>query len=373
MSEHYLDNAATTRPCAAAVAAMQDMAVHSYGNPSSLHRRGFEAEQRLKLARRQVADGLRCNPEDLVFTGSGTEAINTALLSLADRRRGDRIVSTDAEHPAVLETLRHLAQQGFSLTLLPTVGGCPDLAEAERAITDGVALVSMMLVNNETGARFPAAEVGALARRAGARYHVDAVQGFGKLPFSPGELGCDALSVSAHKIGGLKGTGALWVKEPRRLKPLIRGGGQEGGLRSGTENMPGIAAFGAAVQDHFARWDLQKTEALYDRACAGLLEQGCVLNRPPERLPTILNFSVPGLRAEPMLNLLSERGVYVSAGSACSARQKKHSPVLLAMGLEERLLEGALRVSFGIDNDMEDVEALLEGIAHCRRTLVNTR
>ena len=257
---HYLDNAATTRPSEAAVAALMRSATVCYGNPSSLH-----------------------------------------------------------AHPAVLETLRAVAQRGdFTLHLLSTAGGAPSLDEAAALIDNDTALVAMMLVNNETGAIFPVREVGALVQKTRARFHVDAVQAFGKLPFASEGLLCHSLAVSAHKIGGVKGVGALWLAKGLSPSPVIYGGGQEHGLRSGTEPMPAIAAFGAAAGEYAARYAAAGIPALREAAVKGLLELGCVINQPPVVCPSILNFSVPGLRAEPMLHLLSERGVYLSSGSACS-------------------------------------------------------
>lgn len=367
---HYLDNAATTRPSEAAVAALMRSATVCYGNPSSLHALGFEAERELREARRSVAKALGTQPERIVFTGSGTEASNLALFGLADRRRGSKLITTDAEHPAVLETLRAVAQRGgFTLHLLSTAGGAPSLDEAAALIDNDTALVAMMLVNNETGAIFPVREVGALVQKTRARFHVDAVQAFGKLPFAPEGLLCHSLAVSAHKIGGVKGVGALWLAKGLPPSPVIYGGGQEHGLRSGTEPMPAIAAFGAAAGEYAARYAAAGIPALREAAVKGLLELGCVINQPPVACPSILNFSVPGLRAEPMLHLLSERGVYLSSGSACSSHKKGASHVLTAMGLPEPLLRGALRVSFGPDNTMQDVQALLEGIAACQTTL----
>lgn len=367
---HYLDNAATTRPSEAAVAALMRSATVCYGNPSSLHALGFEAERELREARRSVAKALGTQPERIVFTGSGTEASNLALFGLADRRRGSKLITTDAEHPAVLETLRAVAQRGdFTLHLLSTAGGAPSLDEAAALIDNDTALVAMMLVNNETGAIFPVREVGALVQKTRARFHVDAVQAFGKLPFASEGLLCHSLAVSAHKIGGVKGVGALWLAKGLSPSPVIYGGGQEHGLRSGTEPMPAIAAFGAAAGEYAARYAAAGIPALREAAVKGLLELGCVINQPPVVCPSILNFSVPGLRAEPMLHLLSERGVYLSSGSACSSHKKGASHVLTAMGLPEPLLRGALRVSFGPDNTMQDVQALLEGIAACQTTL----
>ncbi|MBQ6000475.1 MAG: cysteine desulfurase [Clostridia bacterium] len=368
---HYLDNAATTRPSEAACEALMRCATTAYGNPSSLHALGFEAERELRAARESVAAVLHTAPERIVFTGSGTEATNQALFGLADRRRGSKLVTTDAEHPCVLETLRAIAKQrGFTLCLLHTAGGAPSLEEAAAVIDGDTALVAMMLVNNETGAIFPAREVGELAAAAGAYYHVDAVQAFGKLPFSPEGLRCHTLAVSGHKVGGVKGVGALWVASDLRIPPLIYGGGQERGLRSGTEGMPAIAAFGAAARDYAARYSAENISALREEAVRGLEALGCVVHQPPVVCPCILNFSVPGYRSEPMLHLLSERGVYLSSGSACSSHKKSYSHVLMAMGLPERELQSALRVSFSPDSTREDVAALLEGIKACMQTLV---
>ena len=366
----YLDNAATTRPSPAAVAALTEAATDCFGNPSSLHQAGMAAHRLLRRAREQVAAALSTDPARITFTSGGTEASNLALQGLADRHKGRRIVTTDAEHPAVLRTLEAVAAAGdFELTLLSTRGGAPSAEEAARVIDKDTALVAMMLVNNETGAVFPVREVGALARAAGARFHVDAVQGFGKLPFSPEGLQCDTLAVSAPKVGGVKGAGALWTAAGVHLKPTLFGGGQEKGLRSGTEPMPAIAAFGAAAEDYRRRYSHGAMQALYDRLEGELTALGCVVHRPPVLCPVILSFSVPGMRAEPMLSLLSARGICVSAGSACAAGKKSDSHVLKAFGLPPELLKGTLRASFSPETTEEDILALVDGVRACMTEL----
>jgi len=362
----YLDNAATTKPSPAAVTALTEAATQCFGNPSSLHRAGMAAHRMLRRAREQVAAALSTDPERITFTSGGTEASNLALQGLADPHRGRVLVTTDAEHPAVLRTLEAVADKGgFTLKLLSTRGGAPSLEEAAAVINADTALVAMMLVNNETGAVFPVREVGRLCRAAGARFHVDAVQGFGKLPFSPEGLLCDTLAISAHKVGGVKGAGALWTAAGVRLRPTLFGGGQEKGLRSGTEPMPAIAAFGAAAEDYRRRYSHGAMQALYDRLEGELTALGCVVHRPPVLCPVILSFSVPGMRAEPMLSYLSAREICVSAGSACAAGKKSDSHVLTAYGLPPELLKGTLRASFSPDTTEDEILKLVEGIRGC--------
>lgn len=363
---HYLDNSATTKVYEAARQRMDTMMEECFGNPSSVHQAGVAAAAELRRARQSVAAGLGCAPESVIFTSGGTEADNMAIFGLADRHLGSKIVTTDAEHPAVLESVRELGRRGFEVVFLPTFGGAPDMAEAAKVIDDDTALVVMMLVNNETGAIFPVDKVGAHIRaHSKAKFHIDAVQAFGRVPFSPKMLSCDTLAVSSHKIGGPKGVGALYIAPGVHLTRTVFGGGQEGGIRSGTENMPGIVGFGAAVEETFRDGTPRRTaiRSLRDYAAAQLQKAGAVINNPPRPAPHILNFSVPGFKAEPTLNRLSELGICVSAGSACSAGKKRHSHVLTAMGLPEALLDSALRCSMCLETTKDDIDALVAAVA----------
>jgi len=371
----YLDNSATTPVSPEARQAMLRAADECWGNPSSRHALGLEAESLLEGTRAAIAERLAAEPEELVFTSGGTEANNLAVLggAAAMRRRGCRVVTSAVEHPSVYEAAAHLEKLGYDVVYLPAdKHGCIREGELRKAITASTILVSVMWVNNETGARQPVELIKPLlhAVRSPALLHVDAVQAFGKLPVRPAEIDADLLTVSAHKIHGPKGAGALYIRKGVRVLPRAYGGSQEGKIRPGTEALPLIAGFGAAAEN-LPDLDeaLAKVSALRDRLAEGLAELGgIVINSPEDTLPHILNFSVPGQKSEPMLNFLSERGVYISSGSACS--KGKPSRVLKAMGLPPRLLESALRVSFSHRNTAGEADMLLEALAEARRTLI---
>ncbi len=367
-SEHYLDSSATTPVDPRAARVAYDLMTVEWGNPSSLHDRGFAARQALEHAREQVARGLGASPEEIVFTSGGTEANNLAIFGAAAalRRRGDRIVTTQIEHESVLNAARELEDQGFEVVYLPPErDGTLSESALAQAINEKTVLVSLMLVNNETGALLPVQA----ARRALNRckspgvLHVDGVQAFGKMELSPKKLGADLVTVSAHKIHGPKGAGALYVKKGVRVLPRAFGGGQERALRSGTESVPLLGAFGAAVELlPPVETSLPRVEALARRLRAGLERlPGVALNSPPDGLPYVVNFSAGRVRAETMLHFLSQRGVYVSAGSACGRAKPSH--VLTAMGLPKERVASALRASFSWDSTEDDVDALLAGLA----------
>ncbi len=345
-----------------------------YGNPSSRHAKGFEAEKSLVLARERVAARIGCTPEEIVFTSGGTEANNLAIFGAVQAlaRRGRRIVTTAIEHPSVEQPMRELERQGFEVVFLPVrEDGSVREEDLFQAINKETILVSMMAVNNEIGSIQPMGIVRRAIRRAGAPalFHCDCVQGFGKLETSPSLFGIDLMTVSAHKIHGPKGAGALYIRRGVRIKARTLGGGQERGLRSGTEAMPALIGFGAACaalpdwKDGFAH-ALRLRDYLRER-----LEEmpGVVLNSPQDALPYIVNFSLPGLRSEPVLNLLSEMGVYVSSGSACAKGHK--SPVLTALGLPDKRIDSALRVSFSHFTTVEELELLLEGLRRAQQLL----
>lgn len=366
-SGHYLDNSATTQVLKEAADEAFRLMVEDYGNPSSLHTRGFLAKKRLESAREAIANRLGVQPEEVFFTGGGTEANNLALLggALARKRLGRKIVTTAIEHDSVLNAARELERQGFQVTYVqPEPDGNLDPGKLAEAIDRDTVLVSVMLCNNETGALLPVqAAARAIKRReAPALLHTDCVQAFCKVDFSPKKLGADLCTISGHKIHGPKGVGALYVKKGVRILPQTFGGGQEKGLRSGTESLPLIGAFAKAAElaprpgDLLARMeDLQK-----------LLRQellsipGVRINSPSGGLPYILNFSPMGVRAETMLHFLAGRGVFVSAGSACGKAKPSH--VLEAMGLPREQVASALRASFSRFSTGEDAAALAEGI-----------
>jgi cysteine desulfurase len=371
----YLDNSATTPVSAQAQLAMQQALQETWGNPSSRHSPGLSAEDMLEGARAAVAQKLAAQPEEITFTSGGTEANNLAVLggAAAMRRRGSRVVTTAVEHPSVYESAEHLAKLGYDVVYLPVdAHGRISERDLQLAITPGTILVSVMAVNNETGTRQPVETIKRIihANRSPALLHVDAVQAFGKLPVRPAEIDADLLTISGHKIHGPKGVGALYIRKGVTISPRVFGGSQEGKLRPGTEAMPAIAGFGAAA-DNLPELNaaLAKASALRSRLAAGLQELGdVIINSPPDALPYIINFSVIGQKSEPMLNFLSERGVYVSSGSACS--KGKPSRILAAMKLPPQVLAGALRVSFSHTNTADDVDKLLWALGEAKRTLI---
>lgn len=376
MEDIYFDNSSTTRVCREAAEKVMETMTENYGNPSSLHERGFRAERELRSARGAVAALLDVRPEELFFTSGGTESNNIALLGAARARkkRGRRIVTTAIEHPSVLNAAKELEREGFEVVYLkPDSLGRIAPEEIREAVTPDTILVSMMRVNNEVGTILPveAAAQAIAEAKAPALLHMDAVQAFGKLTLRPRRLGVDLMSVSAHKIHGPKGCGALYVRAGVHLEPIVYGGGQERGLRPGTESVPLIAGLGAAVR---ALPDAEKERAAMaelNALCRAELAEipGAVINSPDDALPYILNFSVPGVRAETLLHFLSERGVYVSSGSACSRGRESH--VLRAMGLPKERIGSALRLSFCRYNTKEEVRAfagaLRDGVAALAR------
>jgi len=337
-----------------------------YGNPGSLHGLGAAAARALDEAREQVAQALGGSPRELVFTSGGTEANNLALRGVvaALRRRGDHAVTSAVEHPSVAEVFNALEADGLRVTRVPVdAQGRLDARAVVEAVTPSTILVSVMHVQNETGAVFPVQAIARQAKQKNAvlRVHSDGVQAFGKLP-TPEAV--DLYSVSAHKLHGPKGAGALLLRKGSRVIAQQRGGGQEHGLRSGTENVPALVGFGVAAalaREARAEWT-QSARELGQRLRAGVEALGGVLNSPPDAAPWIVNVSFPGVAAEPLLHALEERGVYVSTGAACASRKREPSPVLRAMGLGRDRLESALRFSLSRLTRPEDVEAGLAGL-----------
>lgn len=370
----YLDNSATTKPCRRAVERMTRSLTETWGNPSSLHALGVEAEREQGAARAAVAGRLFCRPDEIIFTGGGTEANNLALFggAGAGKRRGRRIVTTAIEHPSVLETASALEKQGFEvIRLSPGPDGKIPEESFFGAVDETTVLVSVMLVNNETGAVQPVKSAAAAIKRAGAPalLHCDGVQAFGKLPFRPDELGVDLLSLSAHKIHGPKGAGALYKRKPVHLLPTVYGGGQEKGFRSGTEATPAIAGLLGALEElPDPRTLLPEITRLRDYAVGRLRDTGLVeFNSPADAFPYILNISVPGFRSEILLHFLESKEIYVSSGSACSGG--KGSYVLRQMGLPLSRVDSALRISFSRENTPEDIDRLAGALSEGGRTL----
>ena len=378
MREIYLDNSATTRVCPEAAEKALELMTQCYGNPSSLHTLGFRAEQALSQARQAVAKLLSAQPEEITFTSGGTESNNLAIFSGAFARRhvGRRIVTTQIEHPSVLEPMAQLEKEGWEIVrLAPDAFGRISPQQIEEAITPDTALVSIMAVNNEIGSILPVEAAARVIRRNKYRtlLHVDAVQAFGKLPLIPGKTGIDLLTVSAHKIHGPKGAGALYIRKGVHIPARTFGGGQERNLRSGTEALPAWCAFGAAVK---ALPPLREEEAsiraLWEDARQRLSAiPGVVLQSPLEGLPYILNFSCGGVKAETMLHFLEERGIYVSSGSACAKGKPSH--VLEAMHLPRAQALSSIRVSFSRENCPEDVVALADAVQEGMETLVRAK
>jgi len=378
MQEVYFDNAATTRVDSAVIAQMTEVMQSEYGNPSSLHTRGVNAQLRMERAVRQVEAALGVREGRVLFTSGGTESNNLAILGSAEalRRRGERIVTTAIEHASVSESVKELERRGFEVvTLSPDASGRIPLSALEEALTERTILVSMMLVNNEVGTIQPVREAAQLvhARCPAAQFHTDAVQAFGKIPFRVGDLGVDLLSISGHKIHAPKGIGALYVAPRARIRPLFFGGGQQNGLRPGTESVPLIAALGAAARE--AQTDLpaaaERLAALKKRLLAGLADmEDVVVHTPAEEVsPFLLNFSVKGFRSETVLHFLERRNVFVSSGSACAKGER--SRVLAAMGCPDDEIDSAIRLSFSKYNTPEQadrfLESLREAVAALRR------
>ena len=374
--EHYLDNSATTRVCPEAAEAAMLAMTEIYGNPSSTHTKGREAKQLLDKSRKQVADALGCTVQELVFTSCGSESDNWAILNGAElmRRKGMHIISSQVEHDAVRKSLDELERRGFEVTRLkPDDTGAIPVQAVMEALRPDTVLVTLMLVNNETGA---VTDIGAIARamkKAGSQalLHTDAVQAFMKLPFTVKTLGADLVSVSGHKIHAPKGIGALYIKNGVKLKPYLLGGGQENGRRAGTEAMPQIAAFGAACQT--AREHLQEN---YERMAAlRQLAIDALRQDIPELVvigggaPHILSISLPGWRSEVLMNYMETREIYVSKSSACKKGGRSH--VLEAIGLAPKVIDGAIRIGLSRFTTQEDILALCAALKEARSKLAH--
>ena len=364
--EAYLDNSATTPLCKTAKEKMVDSIENIWGNPSSLHEKGIEAELLLKQARMCLAQNLSCNEKEVFFTSGGTEGNNLAVFgaSHANKRKGNRVITSAVEHPSVQKAFDRLEAEGFEVIRITTdKKGFIDLSELESAVNDKTILISIMAVNNEVGTIQPIEELSKIVKRKSspALIHVDAVQAFGKIPLTPKKWGIDLMTVSSHKIHGPKGTGALFVKEGTKLSPVAAGGGQEKDIRPGTEPMPAIAGFYGAMQELRIKESLTKVTELRDYLVGELDKRDFVtINSPENALPYIVNLSLKGLRSETVLNLLSDMEIYVSSGSACSKGHK--SPVLTAMGLEDALIDSSLRVSLSRFTNKEQLDYFLKGI-----------
>lgn len=368
--EIYLDNSATTRCFDEVAAFMMKIMCEDYGNPSSLHRKGVQAENYIRQAQGIIAKNLKVNEKEILFTSGGTESDNLAIrgCAYANCRAGRHLITTQIEHPAVLQTMKSLEEEGFRVTYLPVdERGCIRLEDLQRAITGETILVSIMHTNNEIGSLQPIAQAGALIKKINPRilFHVDAVQGYGKFRIYPKRMNIDLLSVSGHKIHGPKGVGFLYVDEKIKIKPIVFGGGQQNGLRSGTDNVPGVAGMAKAVEMVYANLDaeVEKLYQLKEAFVKGLEKlEGVTVNGCPGRegAPHVVSVSVQGVRSEVMLHALEDKGIYVSAGSACSAHKPQPSKTLQAIGIDKELLGSTLRFSFSVFTTMEEVDYTLK-------------
>ncbi len=363
----YLDNSATTKPCRAAVEGSLNALENCWGNPSSLHRLGVESEMAVTETREAVAKALGCRADEVYFTSCGTESNNTALIcgARARKKRGNKIVTTALEHPSVLETLKVLEGEGFeTVKIMPDESGNISREKIFEAIDKNTVLVSIMLVNNETGAIFPVDAVRQAVESCGSStlIHCDAVQAFGKIPIDVKRLGVDMLSLSGHKIHGPKGIGALYIKKGVAIKPYITGGGQERGMRSGTESVPLICGLHGAVSElGNIKARLEKMRSLRDFAVKTLTETGIVtINSPDDALPYILNISLEGYRSETLLHFLESMNIFVSSGSACAKGEGSY--VLASQGLSRTRIDSALRISFSRFTTEDDILALRDGL-----------
>ena len=372
----YLDNSATTKQHPRVTEKMLRYMEEDFGNPSSLHSMGLTAEKAIKEARRRISSTVGISGGSITFTSGGTESDNMALFGAAKamKRRGNRIVTTMVEHPAVLECMKKLEEEGFEVIRLGVDRqGMPDRSELESAIDDKTILVSMMQVNNEVGTVMPVDEAAIIIKKkdSPAVIHSDAVQGFGKLPLP---ASADMISISGHKIHGPKGSGALWIRDGLKLQPYLFGGGQEAGMRSGTENVPAIAGLGEAAElmEDCREENFRKVSGLRKHMIDAILSQvdDVVINGPDKMgsnagdvSPYILSMSFLNTRGEVLLHTLEQDGIFLSTGSACSSNKKGSSHVLKAMGLTEKESEGTVRFSFSADNRIEEIEEAAERTA----------
>ena len=368
--EAYFDNSATTRAFPEVCEAVKRAMLTDYGNPSSRHRKGLEAERLIREAREAIAGTMKVPGKEIIFTSGGSESNNMALIggALANRRAGKHIITTGVEHASVYNTLNFLEEQGYEVTYLPVDSyGIISLEELEEAIREDTILVSVMLVNNEIGAVEPVEDLAKIIHKKNPRtlFHVDAIQGYGKYIIRPKKQGIDLLSVSGHKIHGPKGVGFLYKNEKAKVHPILFGGGQQRGMRSGTENVPGCYGLGIAARMVYEN-HAEKVEKLYslrERLIAGLLTlEGVTVNGFHDRrnAPQIVSAGFEGIRAEVLLHALEEKEIYVSSGSACSSNHPGISGTLKGIGVKKSLQDSTLRFSFGLYNEPEQVDYALE-------------
>lgn len=372
--EIYFDNSATTKVRKEVIDVILSTFNENYGNPSSLHKKGIQAEKAVEISREIIANALKCNSSEIFFTSGGTEANNLAIKGTAYRykRRGKHLITSNIEHPSVINTFKYLENEGFDVSYIDVnKDGIVIIEELKKEITPETILVSIMMVNNEIGSIQPVEEISRIISSQSQNkiiFHVDAVQGFGKIPIDVGNMGIDLLTISGHKFHGPKGIGALYVRSGIELIPLIAGGEQERGLRSGTENVPGIVGLGKAAE--LAVMGLKefnsKVSELKERLSRRIIEEipGVRINGPicddPHSAPHIINISFKGIKGEILVHAMEQYGIYLSTGSACSSRKSHSSHVLKAIGCEDEELEGAIRFSFSAFNTVDEVDYCVE-------------
>lgn len=367
----YLDNSATTQVSEEVFEEMKPYFTEEFGNPSTLYKIGRESKKALNEARQRVADAINAKPEEIIFTGGGSESDNLAIKGIAFKflNQGKHIITTEFEHPAVKETLQFLESLDFKVTYLPVYeNGVIKVEDLENAITDDTILITIMHGNNEIGTVQPIEEIGKIAREKGITFHTDAVQTFGKIEVDVEKLNVDLLSLSSHKINGPKGVGALYIKKGTRVIPLIHGGGQERGIRAGTENVAGIVGFGKAcelaseqLEEHY-----EKLSAIRDELIEKVLDtipESYVNGDMEQRLPNLVNFRFKAIEGESLILLLDAKGYQASTGSACSSNKLEASPVLTALGLDPVDVHGSLRISLAPESDAFDIDEFVETVA----------
>ena len=373
----YLDNSATTQVSEEVFEEMKPYFTEEFGNPSTLYKYGRESKKALELARQRVADAINAKPDEIIFTSGGSESDNLAIKGIAFKlaKKGKHIITTNIEHPAVKNTLGFLESLDFKVTYLPVnENGIIEIEDLKAAITDETILISVMHANNEIGTIQPIEEIGKIAREKGIKFHVDAVQSFGKIDVDVEKLNIDLLALSSHKVNGPKGVGALYIKKGTRVVPLIHGGGQEKGIRGGTENVPGIVGFGKAcelaanqLEEHQKKLSSIRDE-LIDKVLSTIPEAYLNGDRE-ERLPNLVNFRFKAIEGESLILLLDAKGYQASTGSACSSNTLEASPVLTALGLDPVDVHGSLRISLAPESDTFDVDEFVGIVAEAVKRL----
>jgi cysteine desulfurase len=363
----YLDHAASTPIADSVLQEMMPYFKENYGNPSSIHRFGRIATKAIDSARKRVTELVGASPGEILFTSGGTESNNTAIHGIMNQNRSKQIITTSIEHDAILEPCRKLESLGFDVVYLPVDStGLVDLQKLESTISEKTALVSVMLANNEVGTIQPISEIAKICKKHNVLLHTDAVQGVGKIPVNVKELGVDLMSISSHKINGPKGIGALYIRNGVTLDPFILGGGQENGMRSGTENVANIVGFGKACQ--IARENLQQNNSNLESLCNYLVQRvssemsHVTVNGNKAKLPNNVHFTFLGVNGEDLIIKLDEHGIAASTGSACSVKTQKASHVLMAMGFSHEQITGSLRLSLGISNTKSEIDQTVDSL-----------